>query len=279
MTGILAQIIALTAYGNDFLLNGRLPVDFFPGNTTFNFCNRVDFREFSNLEGHDNVQEIVIATNPVDWLIRIKNDGCKSIRLYFQNSKDQTKAKNYQLAGFVGGGGAWLAEVIYDGYSDYWANRWEGTDPDNADRKIWSVSYGLAAKRRRITNQQINEKEIKERLKQTLTDIANFAYGQDSGDWQDLSSWGKQFDKANFVLESENPERDYYQKGLIPIGNYSLTARQILFSAGSAWVFGGMGSWNEVGFNDKEIHKFYEKLSEQLYTNINDAVIAAINSY
>jgi len=49
MTGTLAQIIALTAFGNDFLKNGTLPTDFNTANTTFQFCNKVDFREFKNL--------------------------------------------------------------------------------------------------------------------------------------------------------------------------------------------------------------------------------------
>lgn len=37
MTGPLAQIIALAAFGNDYLANGRIPTGFDNTNTTFQF--------------------------------------------------------------------------------------------------------------------------------------------------------------------------------------------------------------------------------------------------
>ncbi len=46
MTGTLAQLIALTAYGNAYLTTGNLPDDFYPSNTTFQFCKTVDFVAF-----------------------------------------------------------------------------------------------------------------------------------------------------------------------------------------------------------------------------------------
>jgi predicted butyrate kinase (DUF1464 family) len=58
-----------------------------------------------------------------------------------------------------------------------------------------------------------------------------------------------------------------------------LTAKQLLFSAGNAWVFGGMGSWNDLGFDNKEDNETYDRLSEQLYSNINEAIIASTNTY
>jgi hypothetical protein len=58
-----------------------------------------------------------------------------------------------------------------------------------------------------------------------------------------------------------------------------LTSKQIIFSAGSAWVFGGMGSWNDLGFDSKEDNKTCERLSERFYSNINKAIIVGANTY
>ncbi len=44
MTGILAQIIAITSFGNEYLENGKL-TGFYPQNSTFQHCDFVDFRE------------------------------------------------------------------------------------------------------------------------------------------------------------------------------------------------------------------------------------------
>lgn len=273
MTGTLAQIIALTAFGNDYLKNGKVPIDFNSANTTFQFCNKVDFREFKKQFFFSKPKENVVSINPTEWFSYLKTDGCKHLRLYFEYSKDQSFAKDHQLAGLVGGGGSWLIEAVYDNYSNYWANRWEVTDQNASDRKIWTVNYGMTLKKQHISNLQIDNQKIKEKLEQTLTEIANFAFKKN------LENWGEQFDKAKLTLDSLTPEIGYYHTDLIPADKYSLIAKQILFSAGSAWVFGGMGSWNDLGFDSNEDNEIYDRLSEQLYSNINEAIIAGTNTY
>jgi hypothetical protein len=273
MTGTLAQIIALTAFGNDFLKNGTIPTDFNSANTTFQFCNKVDFREFKKLFFFLKPKETVIANNPTEWFQYLKSDGCKHLRLYFEYSKAQSFAKDHKLAGLVGGGGSWLIEAVYDNHSNYWANRWEVTNQNALDNKIWTVNYGMTVKKQHISNLQIDNQKIKEKLRQTLSEIADFAFRQD------LKSWGEQFDKAKLTLDSLTPENSYYHTDLIPVDKYSLIAKQIIFSAGSAWVFGGMGSWNDLGFDSKEDNETYDRLSEQLYSNINEAIIAGTNTY
>jgi len=273
MTGILSQIIALTAYGNDYLNNGKIPTDFNSTNTTFQFCNKVDFRDFKKMFFFLKPKESVISSSPTEWFKYLKSDGCRHLRLYFEYSKDQSFAKDHQLAGLVGGGGSWLIEAVYDNYSNYWANRWEVTNQNATDNKIWSVNYGMTVKKQHISNLQIDNQKIKDKLRHTLTEIADFAFKKN------LQSWGEQFDKAKETLDSSSPGENYYHKDLIPIDNYSVTAKQILFSAGSAWVFGGMGSWNDLGFDSKDDNETYDRLSEQLYSNINEAIIAGTNTY
>lgn len=59
---------------------------------------------------------------------------------------------------------------------------------------------------------------------------------------------------------------------------YPLAARQLIDAAASAWVFGGMGSWNDLYIeNDADYHE-YERLSSALHTALYRAVSAAVNS-
>lgn len=62
--------------------------------------------------------------------------------------------------------------------------------------------------------------------------------------------------------------------------NYFLSALQVLYcaAAGSS-VFGGMGSWNDLRFYSEEDQKQYDSLSARLYDDINQAIIAPVNSY
>lgn len=178
MTGILAQLIALTAYGNDFLKNkgNRTVLD--STNTTFQFCNKVDFREFKKQFFFLKVKERVVAESPAEWFSHIQRNRGKHLRVYYESSKDQNFAKDHKLAGLVGGGGTWLIEAIRDGYSNYWANRWQVTNQNDPDHKIWTVNYGMNAGKQPITNQQIDAGAAKDKLRATLTEIADFAYNR-----------------------------------------------------------------------------------------------------
>lgn len=274
MTGTLAQLIALTAYGNDYIRTGKAPADFDTANTTFRFCSRVDFKGFKKPLFSSQLREYVVAGKPTEWFRYLRADSCMYLRLYYQSSKDQTMANDHKMAGFVGGGGTWLIEAIYKNYSNYWANRWEVGDKDAADQKVWTVSYGLTAPKQHTTNRQFDNQKIRDKLRQTLTRISTFANSKD------LSFWSERFfDKARSVLDSGTPSDGFYHYDLVPLENYPLAAQQLLFAAGSAWVFGGMGSWNDLGFDSSEINAEYERLSGELYAGINEAVIAAVNTY
>ena len=56
-----------------------------------------------------------------------------------------------------------------------------------------------------------------------------------------------------------------------------LEARQLLGAVLAGWVFGGMGSWNDLGF-DGEDQEEYTELSDELFTLLNQAIAVAIDS-
>ncbi len=110
--------------------------------------------------------------------------------------------------------------------------------------------------------------EIKEKLGESLNNISEFA--EDSG----LTDWHTVFKKALSKLTSNEPGQDYYNPKIHP-DNYPLFSRQLLFAACCAWVFDGMGSWNDT-LNSTEQ---YDRVSEDLYDSIIQAIIAVVNSY
>jgi hypothetical protein len=54
-------------------------------------------------------------------------------------------------------------------------------------------------------------------------------------------------------------------------------ATQLLGAAQAAWIFGAMGSWNDLGFEGDD-QVLYERLSEDLYQLLNAAIVAAANA-
>jgi len=66
---------------------------------------------------------------------------------------------------------------------------------------------------------------------------------------------------------------------LLVTKNYSMAAQQLLFAAGTAWVFGGMGWWNDMGFDEKDVQENYLRLSQQLYEQLLQSILATSNSF
>ena len=264
MTGILAQIIAITSFGNEYLKNGKL-TDFYPQNSSFQHCDFVDFREMKKKNIFSSKKEIIVSKNPTEWFEYLKLKNCKKLRLYYQT----VKKDDHKMAGFVGGGGNWFIETIYPTHSDFWISRWNYDK--NLTEKPWQVTYGKAIGNRPIINQQFDITQTRKNLKSSLEKITDFAY-QETTD-----NWGKIFETAKETLESKNPVSDFYHNDLIFWNNYDLKNQQLLMSASKAFVFGGMGSWNDMGFEKKEIDEKYNRLSTELYKSMIESIICAIN--
>lgn len=270
MNGTLAQLIALTSFGNSYL-NSQEVNGFYPGNSTFQYCNTVDFRTFKKPLFRKQ-KEVIAAHNPNSWFEHLKTEGCKKLRLYYETQKPDGNAKEHQLAGFVGGGGTWLIEAVYDKCSNYWANRWEVTNQQAEDQKIWTVNYGRTLSNERTTNQQLNTSELRQHLQSTLTEISAFAFKHN------FENWGKTFENALNSLESQEPQDSFYHSDLIASDNYELMNKQLLFAAGKSYVFGGMGSWNDMWLQDENDQANYDRLTSQLYELVNSSIVASINS-
>ncbi len=258
MTGTLAQIIAITSFGNEYLKSGNL-INFYPQNSTFQHCDFVDFRELNN------EKEFIIAKNPIEWFKDLKSKKCLKIRLFHQSVKQD----DYRYAGFTGGGGDWFIETIFSNYSDLWKSRWDYDK--KKDKKPWQVTYGKVYENQSIINQQLDISQTRERLKICLEKITEFAFQETT------ENWGNIFEKAYNTLSSKKPKSDFYHTDLMYWENYDLQNQQLLMSASKAFVFGGMGSWNDVWFEKKEIYDIHNKLSTELYQTMIQSIVCAIN--
>ncbi len=269
----LAQIISLTSYGNEFVKSQVIDEKYFPGNTVFQYCNSVDFRDIKKSVLFSKSIESISANNPIEWFKLLQTEGCKKIRLYYQPAPKNEFGPEYMLAGFAGGAGTWLIETCFKGYSHFWQKQWKVTHKGASDNKIWSVNYARILEKNPITDQQKDIDDTKLKFRDTLEQLTGLCAENDLTHWMDI------FGKALRTLSSSEPGTLYYHHDLIVNKNYSLEAQQLLFAAGNAWVFGGMGSWNDIGFSNETTQKIYLKLSQNLYEQIIDGIIAATNSF
>lgn len=272
MTGNLAQLVWLTSHGNEFLINGNLPDANYLDNDVFQFVNTVNFHNFKKGFFSSKIKDSIAAENPIAWFKLLKKEKCNRLRLYYRPTGnlvvDGTDfGDERMMAGFVGGGGEWLIESIYKGYSNYWGARMEVTRRDDPNNKIWAYNYARKVERFATTNTQYDIVEMREKLSGALINIAAYANGANLKMWADI------FERALSVLNGQQVGVGY--SNLLVEKNYKPEASRLLYAASAAWVFGGMGSWNDVGEDSKE----YSKFSNELYIAINLSIVAATNSF
>lgn len=270
MQGTIAQVIALTVYGSAFLnATSELSQGFYPANSTFGFCEYVRFVDLQR--NGDKWEEIPYAPDPVAWFERLRHDGAVTLRI-ISGPSGKNRFADRMLVGFVGGGGRWLIEATGSVSSDYWEGRWQVGEKGRTDRKIWRVTYGRIARDQPSSEKKTEDLEyLKQKLAQNLSRIAEFARAKH------LDSFAKAFESGISRLMSQSPYSDLHHADIAPMHVLPLSAHQLLGAAQNAWVFGGMGSWNDLGFAGEDQAR-YEELSEQLYQHLNKSIVAAANS-
>jgi len=108
-------------------------------------------------------------------------------------------------------------------------------------------------------------------LRRTLGDILAFA------EEQRFDGFAGSFRTAIKCLSANDPFAEVHHKDLAPAGFLVLPERQLLAACQAAWVFGGVGSWNDLGFNGKEQVR-YERLSSSLFALLNEGICVSTNA-
>lgn len=270
MQGTIAQIVALAIYGNACFSGTGQVVPFPSTHSTLAFCEFVKFVDLTR--SSESWSETLFAVDPASWIQKLKSNGVHAARMaYMSSAENRDGATDRMLVGFVGGGGRWLLETRGPDGSDYWEGRWEVGGQGRTDRKIWQVTYGrIAINQSSPLHSPVDLEDLKRHLAKNLTEISVFARHHK------LDGFAKAFENGLSSLESLSPGADLYHNDMVLAG-MPLTAAQLLSAAQSSWVFGGMGSWNDLGFEGHE-QAVYEGLSEELYRLLNEAIVSATNS-
>ena len=95
--------------------------------------------------------------------------------------------------------------------------------------------------------------------------------------WLRTSHWTVIFKSALSALDSSK-QLDFTPYLNFPLEVISTEQSRLLQAADRAWVFGGMGSWNDMGFESDQQHAEYEVVSSRLYQAVNVVITDVVNS-
>jgi len=268
LQGPIAQAAAVATFCND-ILRGYSRENFWPASTVFKFCKAVRFVALSGEAAKPT--ESPFAEDPMQWITRLRQEGTTRLHIH-AFAHDDPGINDRMSVGFVGGGGRWLIETQQARVSDLWQARWQSLNKDDPDRKIWDVAYfRIDHGRPHIPLQTRSITALRQDLMMVLSKIEAFAARQK------LEHFAGTFRKATGLLSSDHPLSETYHSDLAPTPAIPLEAKQLLAAVQAAWVFGGMGSWNDLGF-DGDDQREYDALSGKLFLLINQTLCSAINT-
>lgn len=265
----IAQFVALTCHANAFLQRRGVP-RFFPDNSTCTFCDWVKFFGVSRtLLG--TVRREEVAGTPDAWFAHLKAVNISAIHLSCA-PQNHPRISDRMSAGFVGGGGIWAMEAVQqNGKRAIWLSRWEVWNQHAPERRIWRVSYSRGRSARLSPIGAPNLEALTGRFRSALADIHEFSAKHH------CDPFTARFSEAMETLDSGGKKRHGYHQDLAPGGCLPSLAVRLLDACQSAWVFGGMGSWNDLGFHG-EVQAEYNRTSERVFLTLTEVIQAAANA-
>lgn len=262
MNGELAELVALIAYGN-LALHGQASTEALESsNSTFKFVNHVAFSWIED----DRAKEIAVSVN--DWFHWLRQRDVGRLRLAV---KEHAGPLPGHVAVAFAGAGEWA--VLADekrGAQEYWVSRWSATESGSA--RPWSVLHLGRA--------------VREKWPHELQDIAMASHRLDAalraaeevGRLIGVGSWAQWFADAREQLASDRPIARFHNDAVPAVG-YGLSARRLFAGAVGAWVFGGMGSWNDLYVDDPSLRERYNSVSEALFRALLGSLAAVLDSW
>ena len=272
MQGSIAQIIALTNWGNSYL---RQDIDlgkekFYPENSAFDLSRDVTFATVDKVSG----KEEEYAPDPIAWLKKLKEQKCQRLRLHYRPSEDP-EVPDRASVGLIGGGGRWFIEAVKVVTSDYWEADWLNGKVDNPEEKGWKVVYKLVSANEPVNKIEFRSslEELNSHLAKHLKIMADFARKHKQDKFADIFEEG-----IKIAEEGKGPLKDTPHPDILYQDHYSVKAHRALACVQKVWVFGGKGSWNDVMLEDDADHKEYEELSEALFVMLVKAAVYTVNA-
>ena len=262
MNGELAQAICLAGYGSAWLAGppDAEPPSLESASDNFRFVAHLRFEMELGSE-----QDSVAA-----WLRDLRGRGIDRLFLVAgepgRAAIGEAPVDERYLVAFAGAG-SWFV-LATGAENEGWRASWEVGDLHAPDQRIWNVTYRGKVLSADAEPPRPPLSEAGHTLREALRAAADLAASR-----PEIAEWVGIFEGA--LNTAAPPDR----LDLLPRDAYGSEAQQLAAMAAAAWVFGGMGSWNDFSFpDDKEFQARYDAVSEDLYRAVLDGLVAATNS-
>jgi len=244
--GRLAQVIALVGHGNAYLARAEPDGHLEFTNSTFQYVGSVAF------EGPAGATA----------------DHAGTVREWFE------RARQMGMTRFWLAGGQVLLLRKGSDEAESWTPSWtRANSVSKESKRIWRVSYAGAKYSTaggRMAAPVLGS--AADRLEQAIKQ--NLRVAAENSD----EHWRKWFEAALAQLHDPSPVARFHPDALPDFG-YAQDARALFAAAVGSFVFGGMGSWNDVYVKDQQLEAEYRTASAALRAALDDSFQASVNSW
>lgn len=262
------RTISLIAVGNA-ALRGRDVSGYWPNAGLFQFDKQV---EFVVQQGEKYTQA---AADPNAWIAKLRDLNCRGLRLHnapMQQREGIGPQKERMLVGMVGGGPRWLIETVMPSRCEIWEGYDRLGDKDDPARKIWLSAYVMLGETEPQNDADSDVAAAMNEARSAIGDAAALAQ-----EMQYAENFAEMLTGALSVLNGEGPQVTHPVLDFFDRTDLAPEAKRLLAGATQAWIFGGMGSWNDLGAPD-HLAERYEHVSEALFLALTRAAIVTANS-
>ena len=191
-----------------------------------------------------------------EYIKELEARNLKDIKFLFNSKQDELKFIGF--SNVIEG----IAVTFYDSKTTCWHKYWEFDE----GKKVWRVTYTECEYPNNQDKNLFNVEGRKEEFKSLLIELSDFTERVGEGCFSNFTDI---FKSAIISLEDNTLEHSF-----LPIIN-----NQHLTAGDKAWVFGGMGSWNDIPDLGDIDNAEYKRLSLELYREIMHAISFAVNEF
>jgi hypothetical protein len=255
MNGELGQYFAVVTHTNARLCGQPGVGGIGMAHSTFRYVGAVGFDGVGGLD---------------EWGRRVEADGVGRMWLAVPGLEPEERREGVPAAVRAAFAGGMLGGVLATGTggSRLWQAHWEVGDRDAPESRIWVVRY--ESRPVAIEPQRPDVFDAARILDRALERATEFAEGQEL-------RWGALFTRARGYWSGDADPAEADPDHLFPPGWPDPDSRRLAAMAVTAWVFGGMGSWNDLWFQDQAAQDEYERITSDLYAAVLRACVAAAN--
>jgi hypothetical protein len=172
----------------------------------------------------------------------------------------------------VGGGQRWLIETVGETTSELWEPFERVGDQKDPKQKIWLCTHirQSSSVPRAELDADVAALPLETAVanfRAALVSIEGFARKERYDNFADI------FRDAISEIDGKGPETNDRRSDHARFTAFGPRELAIIDAAGRSWVFGGMGSWNDLPGGPE-----YDDVSQSLYDTLNDVIAALANS-